>query len=266
MFSVFFQPVFVAIPRHPYGELGKSLEGCNFLTERGVVEGLASCARNESISSTLRRAAFWGLGHLGSSDMGCSLLHHVDPTFIDWATHFSCTASNFSLRGAAFYSLGLISRSKRGLRKLSYLQWDASPFGSTSAVAFPRHLAQMFSAENIKFSSVESPESIDQDINLKPFGSHLSGEITAEQDVLNLIAKVVCKLVNRYFIILFQMPGVIIFSECKARLELIRSQNPELFKSRDLFVAVQRLLEAYTFKLTVRREIGNLFHAEAKLK
>jgi hypothetical protein len=62
------------------------------------------------------------------------------------------------------------------------------------------------------------------------------------------------------------MPGVILYRECKVRLEAIKKENPELFGRRSLFLEVMRILECYTFKLTARRDIVNLFSDTAKQK
>ena len=62
------------------------------------------------------------------------------------------------------------------------------------------------------------------------------------------------------------MPGVIVYSECKNKLEQMKTQRPEIFQSRQLFVSVLRLLENYTFKLGARRDIVNLFTIEAKCR
>ncbi len=62
------------------------------------------------------------------------------------------------------------------------------------------------------------------------------------------------------------MPGVILYRDCKSRLENMKKENPHLFASRHLYVEVLKILESYTFKLTARRDIIGLFSEEAKKK
>jgi hypothetical protein len=62
------------------------------------------------------------------------------------------------------------------------------------------------------------------------------------------------------------MPGVILYRECKTRLESIRREHSEIFDKYSLYVDVQRILESYNFKLTARREILALFSEKARLK
>lgn len=60
------------------------------------------------------------------------------------------------------------------------------------------------------------------------------------------------------------MPGVILYRECKAKLDHIRRENNDIFSKRTLFVEVMRILEVYNFKLSARREIIALFSEAAR--
>jgi hypothetical protein len=62
-----------------------------------------------------------------------------------------------------------------------------------------------------------------------------------------------------------QLPGVIVYRECKMRIESIKKENPQLFTSKKFYRLVNLMLESYTFKLTARRDILALFSEEAKL-
>jgi hypothetical protein len=63
-----------------------------------------------------------------------------------------------------------------------------------------------------------------------------------------------------------QFPGNILYKDSKHRLELLRREHPSLFQSRGFFVTVLHLLDTFTFKLTLRREIVALFSDAAKRK
>lgn len=68
------------------------------------------------------------------------------------------------------------------------------------------------------------------------------------------------------FCLLLQLPGVIVYRECKSRLDHIKRDHPEVFNKRELYLNVHRVLESYTFKLSARREILAMFGNEAKLR
>lgn len=87
-------------------------------------------------------------------------------------------------------------------------------------------------------------------IPFMPF-SDSTNIVALEVEVINLIAK---------------LPGVLVYWECKHRLEELKRNNPELFDSRKLYCQAQHMMECYTFKLPVRREILGLFSDLAKRK
>lgn len=62
------------------------------------------------------------------------------------------------------------------------------------------------------------------------------------------------------------MPGVILYADSKSKLEAIRSQRPEVFSNRQLYLATRYLLDNYTFKLSARRDIFSMFPTEAKCR
>ena len=64
----------------------------------------------------------------------------------------------------------------------------------------------------------------------------------------------------------YQMPGVILCGDSKTRLETIKAKNAELFKNRELYVAVRKLLDNNTYKLSARRDVLSLFSFDARLK
>ena len=62
------------------------------------------------------------------------------------------------------------------------------------------------------------------------------------------------------------MPGNILYRDSKAKLESLRKEHRDLFDNHGLYLEVVKILDAYTFKLTVRRDILNLFTENAKLR
>lgn len=285
--------------------------GCSIITEQKTIVDLISNVRDVDAPCLQRRASLWCLGHLGSSDAGYSLLASVDPRFIEWCVENTAKASNYSIRATAFTILGLLSRSKPGMRKLTNLQWDCSPAGTNSAVATPRQHSYLFQekveGEFVAGDTLPQPGSLYPNrkpsnppavVNHSPlFGKLSSGSSgsngttafanlkpfyepgrtnSVELEVLNLIAKVnithlfiefFLDFCNNFFIFpqQTQMPGVIVYSECKAKLEAIRNKSPETFNSRTLYVAVLQMLDSFTFKLTARKEIVNYFSTQAKI-
>lgn len=51
--------------------------------------------------------------------------------------------------------------------------------------------------------------------------------------------------------------------ECKNRLNQIRTNQPEVFSNRKLYVTVHKMFEGYTFKLQARQDVLKLFLPQA---
>jgi hypothetical protein len=180
--------MYVPISRHLYGELSRTQKGCSLLTDRGIVEKLLAVVRNDSNQENTRRSAFWALGHIGSTDPGFALISSHDSKFLDWCVSFIPTAKNFSLRGTAFYTIGLLSRSKKGFLKLAQLGWISSPLGSNTAISIPQNPAILFETTTALDANDGhiSPAPPESSISTK----HLSGFSGVESEILHLILKV----------------------------------------------------------------------------
>ncbi|CAK9856920.1 unnamed protein product [Sphagnum jensenii] len=177
-------PIYVPITRHAFGELARTQKGCNLLHEFKILDTQLSIARNESADEDSRRAALWTLGHICASDYGCAAICEYDSRFIDWLVSFATNSKNFALRGTAFYTLGLLSRSKRGFSKLLQLNWLSSSFDSFAAIAIPQNLSVMFQFQGSVETDTSTPASAAGTVKLEL--------TTAELEVYNLIIKVSC--------------------------------------------------------------------------
>lgn len=117
-------------PAHFYGELGLTDRGCRFLKSKGAIvdlgktiEDAALNPRKEWIPEDMLRikSALWACGHIASRQKGALLLDLV-------ITENICTicknAEIFSLRGTAFYCLGLFALSHSGAELLHQCGWD----------------------------------------------------------------------------------------------------------------------------------------------
>lgn len=235
----------VPISHHLFGELGKSHRGCAIITDKKIVNQQIEVAKNETMDEGKRKSALWTLGHLCTSELGCSAVLEHDASFIDWCVSYVCSGENLGLRGTMFYILGLVSRSKRGAAKLFQLNWVSSPAGSNAAVAIPQNASVLFQHQYLTLGNAAGPkDSLSRVALAKPTSS-------VGSEVIELISK---------------MPGVILFGDSKTRLEGIKTKNADIFKNRELYVAVRKILDNNAYKLSARRDVLSLFSADARLK
>lgn len=161
------------MPPHIYGELTRTLEGCEIIAKRKVVTDLLSrahhlynvvtqtpltssrhcspadiAAAKVSLAASNRelQGVLWALGHTGSNEFGYAMILEADRKFIGWCIENVYSCPFYSLRGTFFFVLGLMSRTQQGSRKLLRYNWGCSPRSSNSAVAFPLKPSNLFRA------------------------------------------------------------------------------------------------------------------------
>ena len=174
----------VPISHHLFGELGKSYKGCAIISEKKIVNQQVEIAKDEKVDEVKRKAALWTLGHICSSELGCSAVLDHDASFIDWCVSYVCSGENLGLRGTMFYILGLVSRSKRGSAKLFQLNWVSSPVGSNAAVAVPQNPAVLFQHQHLTLGDASGSKDALARVTVAKSTS------TAEKEVIDLISKV----------------------------------------------------------------------------
>jgi hypothetical protein len=189
------QAIFVPMPPHIYGELTRTMEGCEVLAKRKVVSDLLSRAhqlfnvctmvpatgRANGVTSEQDKraemtaaykdlqAALWALGHIGSNELGCALILEADKKFVPWCIESVYSCPYYSLRGTFFYVLGLLSRTQQGSRRLLKFGWDSAPKECNSAVAFPLRASNLFRNSGVGSISPTSPRSQGSPANKFPF-------------------------------------------------------------------------------------------------
>ncbi|KAM0790272.1 hypothetical protein ACM66B_005576 [Microbotryomycetes sp. NB124-2] len=134
------------IPPHFYGELVKTEEGCNVLDASGHFAEFAEYLRQHAMEDFDEDVIFklksvlWAVGHVGSTDGGLEFLDQEDilETIVDIAEE----SPVFSLRGTAFFALGLISSTIEGAEMLEDLGWQAvlTPLGQPTTLVVPMEL------------------------------------------------------------------------------------------------------------------------------
>ena len=186
-----------------YGELCRSHEGILALSAQNVMKDLITTIRKpDGVSTEVLRGAWWGLGHICSTEFGYAAITNLEPDFVEWCIRGATVNPNFAVRATIFQVLGLVSRCYSGSRRLDALQWDCSPEGSSFAVAVPRNPTVLFSRDSDEFNvaAVFAPLSgtttgANNVNNAMPHTLHYaqflhSGGNETDLEVLHLIAKV----------------------------------------------------------------------------
>jgi hypothetical protein len=118
------------VPPHFYRELTRTREGCALLEAKGhfdeFVATIKDCGLEDDDPETILKlkGCLWAVGNVGSMELGAHFLEQSDVTRS--IVLIAETSQVMTLRGTAFFALGLISRSLHGQEILVELGWDGT--------------------------------------------------------------------------------------------------------------------------------------------
>jgi rapamycin-insensitive companion of mTOR len=139
------------VPPHFYRELTRTAEGCKLLQDSGHFHEFASYIRDYALDEedpeTLLKVkgCLWAVGNVGSMELGAPFLEETE--VVQCIVQIAEQSKVISMKGTAFFVLGLISRSIHGLEMLAEYGWDAaiSSRGEPSGLCVPNDLRKFFS-------------------------------------------------------------------------------------------------------------------------
>ncbi|KAH6841160.1 Rapamycin-insensitive companion of mTOR, N-term-domain-containing protein [Chaetomium sp. MPI-CAGE-AT-0009] len=156
------------VPPHFYRELTRTQEGCKLLSEKGHFDEFAATIREHGMQSDDHemmvkvKGCLWAVGNVGSMELGAPFLESCD--VVEQIIEIAQNHEVMSLRGTAFFVLGLVSRSIHGLEILSENGWDANTniLGHSFGLCIPSDLSQLFSLQpwhHTPVTAIELPDS-----------------------------------------------------------------------------------------------------------
>lgn len=137
------------VPPHFYRELARTAEGCKLLEQSGHFNEFAWTIRDfrleeEDTEVLLKvKGCLWAVGNVGSMELGAPFL---EPEIVQRIVEIAESAGVLTMRGTAFFVLGLISRSKHGLKALRDLGWDSgiNQEGESLGLCLPTDFRRLF--------------------------------------------------------------------------------------------------------------------------
>ncbi|KAG6007181.1 hypothetical protein E4U21_006284 [Claviceps maximensis] len=252
------------VPPHFYRELTRTREGCKLLSDKGHFEEFAATIREHGMQSedaeliTKVKACLWAVGNVGSMELGAPFLEATD--IVGRIVHIAETHEVMSLRGTAFFVLGLISRSTHGLEMLSEHGWDANTtsMGTSLGLCIPNDLGKLFSLapwKHVSAASITVPETqrtIKEQPPVQrarpPLESSETPHMLNEDEVNKHIIQLIVNLGN-----------MVLYKRTLMELQKIKQQKPVAFRSTDFFKQVMGLMEWNHYRLGIRRLVIDLF-------
>lgn len=283
------------IPHHFYGELVKTQSGISLLQSTNhfhiFVDTIKELANESSDESKLLRlkGCLWSVGHIGSSELAISM---VDESGIMQDIIEICKNTEvWSVKGTAFFVLGLLSNTAEGLEILDEYDWDVALDVNNNPTNFclPKKLEDYFQVRGILTSALgddlvsatKKNEKILPELSLengkgKKHQSLLSSDssLSTSSELLHRAEYQVYKdtpeprlsnSIDLKIIHFISNFGITSSSSIK-HLTKLESKYKERFTGPDLYLAVMYMLENYSYKQSARSFILQLFSDKKALE
>lgn len=243
------------LPPHLYGQLSLHPEGIEIMQSRCLMKPIYETIKNPPIDldysevSLLRmKAALWIIGHVGSSESGYQNLDN-SRELIRLITSIARDASVLSLRGTAFYVLGLLGSTDEGAEEMKEHGWIVQ---RDSQVALPLDLNLILAKPQDDNDPVEpEPECIvNNDPKVETHPILMENYSEAE---LQSIRRDILKFVTN-------LSGTVTSRAAENSLLNLKRQFGIVFQyDIGLYSEVCRQLAKYNFHLHARRFLQELF-------
>ncbi len=238
----------VHVPPHFYKELTRTAEGCKLLRDKGHFEEFASTIREYGMLTddpelVLKvKGCLWAVGNVGSMELGAPFLEESD--VVENIVKIAESHEIMSLRGTAFFVLGLVSRSVHGLEILSEFGWDSNTtsMGVSMGLCIPQNLAKFFSYKPWKHEKVE-------DVLMTKAQQEAMAAARVDDDVVN----------QRILELIISIGSPVLQERSLKDLMHIKSRKAPGLKQVALFKKVMTLLESHHYRLGIRHFVAELF-------
>lgn len=252
---------FGLVPPHFYRELTRTAEGCELLKAKGHFEDFVATIQDfgmeeEDAETIIKvKGCLWAVGNVGSMELGAPFLEQSDVT--QHIIEIAEKSEVLTLRGTAFFVLGLISRSLHGQEILASYHWDGTVnmLGESLGYCLPLDFTKLF---NVSLSSLPpkpphltrkqvrhwGPPDTNDSLSLGPRQPHLPDPNPQNNDII----KAVIKLGN-----------TVLSNKAAADLNALKFKKAPGLRSPALFQKVMRVLAQHHYRLPACRFVLDLF-------
>ena len=236
------------VPPHFYKELTRTAEGCKLLRSKGHFEEFANTIREYGMLSDdpemiLKvKGCLWAVGNVGSMELGAPFLEESD--VVENIVEIAQSHEIMSLRGTAFFVLGLVSQSIHGLEILSEHGWDShtTTRGVSLGLCIPQDLSKFFSYKPWQHEIVS-------DIGSSPEQKAAIAAARTDDDPVN----------QRILELVMDLGNTVLKNKAVGELMHIKAKKAPGFRQASLFQKILLLLECHHFRLGMRRFAIDLF-------
>jgi rapamycin-insensitive companion of mTOR len=240
------------VPPHFYRELTRTAEGCELLKAKGHFEEFAATIQDfamedEDPETILKvKGCLWAVGNVGSMELGAPFLERTD--VVKDIVQIAEESQVMTLRGTAFFVLGLVSRSLHGQEILAELGWDGvvGARGEGLGYVLPGDFDRFFSLK--LFDNARRPSVIHN----RPAGANA---VTDDDPTNAGILASITKLGN-----------TVLTNKALAELNAFKHKKSQSFRSVRLFRKALTVLAGHGYGIMQWRFVCDLFEKEVLRK
>ncbi|QDS75740.1 hypothetical protein FKW77_008368 [Venturia effusa] len=237
------------VPPHFYRELTRTWEGCKLLEQKGHFDEFVATIKDlgmeeEDAEIILKvKGCLWAVGNVGSMELGAPFLENTG--VVQWIVDIAERSEVMTMRGTAFFALGLISRSLHGQEILAEYGWDGTVNmrGESLGFCIPLEFKSLFSIT--PWTTSRAPQrqaTVIRRVDQK----------AAEDPIMDSIEAKIIKSVK-------DLGNTVLAKKAASDLNAIKAKNTGRFQRTDLFLKVMAILESHHFRLPVCRFVIDLF-------
>jgi hypothetical protein len=256
------------VPPHFYRELTRTVEGCKLLAQKRhfdeFVGTIVDFGLEEDDAETILKVkgCLWAVGNVGSMELGAPFLEHTD--VVRAIVRIAECSEVMTVRGTAFFALGLISRSLHGQEILTEFGWDGTVNMRGEALGFclPLEFERLF---KLKPWTAQPDDQFDirRDASREVKNKDPNPETHRVLQHVAMMGNTVLSNraagdLNRYV----SSHTIAYLSPCSILLTVvysIKSRNPTMFQKPHLFHKVMGVLESHHFHHGQWQYAMNLF-------
>ncbi|EME41136.1 hypothetical protein DOTSEDRAFT_73540 [Dothistroma septosporum NZE10] len=231
------------VPPHFYRELTRTAEGCELLKAKGHFEEFTATIQDfamedEDPETILKvKGCLWAVGNVGSMELGAPFLEHSD--VVRCIVQIAEDSQVMTLRGTAFFVLGLISRSLHGQEILAEYGWDGTVnvMGESLGYVLPIDFEKLFSLQpfvNDGSNSTIMHSRAGAVTDVEPQNQHILDSIT-------------------------KLGNTVLTNKALSELNGFKQKKAPGFESPALFRKVMVLLASHAYRIPQYRFVIDLF-------
>ncbi|KAF2672574.1 cytosolic regulator pianissimo [Microthyrium microscopicum] len=240
------EPEYGVVPPHFYRELTRTAEGCKLLASTGHFDQfattLADWGMEDDDSETILKVkgCLWAVANVGSMELGAPFLEQSD--VVRYIVRIAEESEVMTLRGTAFFALGLISRSLHGQEILAEFGWDSTTNmrGESLGFCMPLEFSRLFKIKSWRSPAVD-PDGVRGPTDRTVLSEHPNPTIAR---VLKCVA---------------MLGNTVLSKRAAGELNTIKARKPALFQSPSLFLKVLAVLESHHYHHQMWYFCMNLF-------